>query len=118
MGKKILLVDDEKDLVEATKLCLELQKYEVIVAYDGQEALKKIPENPDLIILDVMMPGMNGFQVLEKLRRELKIITPIIMLTSQRDSRDIFKAQELGVSDYIMKPFEPKELLELIRRFL
>ena len=119
MKKKILVVDDEKDMVEAIRDFLAPRGYTVMSAYNGSEALKKAKEWPDLIILDIMMPGVNGFEVLRELRndQETKLI-PVIMLTAKRDSDSLFKAGELGSTDYIMKPFDVTELLNLVNKYL
>ncbi len=113
----ILLVDDEKDLVKIVKNRLEAAGYGVLVAYDGAQALEKVKERPNLVLLDIMMPGLDGFEVLRRLRnnkntREI----PVIMFTAAGESRSIFEAQGLGVTDYIIKPFEPEKLLSLIKR--
>jgi DNA-binding response OmpR family regulator len=117
---KILVVDDEKDLVEVLTLRLEGSGFKVIVAYDGGEALKKVKEeNPDLIILDIVMPVMDGFEVLARLRRDAQTKdTPVIVLTCKGESKAIFKAQSLGATDYLIKPFEPSELLDAIKEYI
>jgi len=114
---KILLVDDEKDAVELLGFRLQVNNYEVITAYNGQEALERInAENPDLIILDIIMPVMDGFEVLRRIRNDLNTkYIPVIMLTARLDSASIFKAQELGSTSYLMKPIDIDELLKLIK---
>lgn len=120
MAKKILIVDDEKDLVEMLKMRLEANDYEIITAYNGEEGLEKAELcRPDLILLDIMMPGISGFEVLRRLKDNAwaKDI-PVIMLTAKGDTNSIFKAEDMSVKDYIMKPYNSKVLLETIRRFV
>ena len=122
---KILLVDDDEDFVEATKLVLESKPYEVIVAYDGDEGLAKArKEKPDLIILDVIMPVKDGFSAAEQLKKdsELKNI-PVIMLTSfaikrGETSLSISQGLTLDTEDYVDKPVSPQELLKRVERLL
>jgi DNA-binding response OmpR family regulator len=111
--KKILLVDDEPEFVSMLKMRLEANGYEVVTSCDGKSGLEAVQtENPNLLILDVMMPGMDGFQVLRQIRRAEKTrYLPVIMLTAKGESKSIFRSQELGVTDYLIKPFEPSELL-------
>ena len=117
--KKILLVDDEQGFVDTVKQYLESRKYNVIVANDGKEALEKVEENPDLILLDIIMPGIDGFEVLRRLRNNLRTrYIPVIMLTARGESKAILKAQDLGTTDYIIKPFSLKELLYLVKRYI
>src|SRR3989338_1374893 len=111
----ILLVDDEEDLVKIVTNRLEAQGYKVLAAYDGMQALEKVKEHPGLILLDIMMPGMDGLEVLRRLRsNEATRETPVIMFTAVGATRAIFDAQALGATDYIIKPFKPEELLSLI----
>jgi adenylate cyclase len=118
MAKKILIVDDELEFAEMIQMRLEANGYDVITAPDGQTGYDAAEQQrPDLILLDVMMPGMDGFQTLRKLRRSDKTrATPVIMLTARGESSAIFKAQELGVMDYLIKPCDSQELLQLVRR--
>lgn len=112
MKKKILLVDDEKDIVEFLQYNLELEGFEVITAYDGEAALNKLIENPDLIILDIMMPKLNGFEACKRIRMTKNFeTTPIIFLTAKSSETDEIKGLELGASDYIQKPISPKKLI-------
>jgi DNA-binding response OmpR family regulator len=112
------LVDDEPEFVDMIKMRLEANDYEVVTAYDGAEALQKADEErPDLMLLDVMMPGMDGFQVLSRLRHKDETrYTPVVMLTAKGESKSIFKAQDLGVADYLIKPCDSKELLDVVKR--
>ena len=110
--KKILLVDDEPDIVEFLKYNLEQQNFKVLVGYNGIEALKKVKQNPDLIILDIMMDGMNGFEVCEKIKANPKYENiPIIFLTAKAGEVDEIKGLKIGASDYIQKPISPKKLI-------
>ncbi|MFH1269839.1 MAG: response regulator [Candidatus Omnitrophota bacterium] len=118
--KKILIVDDEKVLVETVTLRLEASGYEVIFAYDGFEGLEKAKkEKPDLIILDLMLPRMDGYKVcgLLKVDTRYKKI-PIIMFTARAQESDKKMGKEVGADAYITKPFEPRELLEKINELI
>lgn len=122
--KKVLLVDDDPDFVEAVKVIVENGGYEVRVAYDGQEGLEAVAEErPDIIVLDVMMPVMNGHEACAKLKSDEKTADiPIILLTAVADRvttstythRDMLESE---ADDYIPKPVEPKDLLELIENW-
>ena len=118
--KKILVVEDEKDLVETIKLRLEANNYAVITAYDGQEGLKKArSEKPDLIILDLMLPEINGYKVCRMLKFDQKYKKiPIIMLTARAQDSDKQMGQEVGADAYITKPFEPQVLLAKIQELI
>lgn len=120
-GKKILLVDDDVDFVEATKLILESKSYDVIVAYDGKEGLKKVQtEQPNLIILDVMMPETDGYEVCAKLKSDPRFKhIPVLLLTAVGDAISTTKyTKEMGMKieaeDYIPKPVELNELVERV----
>jgi len=123
MIKKILVVDDEKDVTELIKVRLEANKYEVLTAFSGKEGLEKAKSGqPNLILLDIMMPEMDGFEVLRKLRdmrlkKEIKNI-PVIMLTAKGEVSSMSRAKELGSVDYFVKPFDSEELLRYIRRYI
>jgi two-component system alkaline phosphatase synthesis response regulator PhoP len=112
MKKKILLADDEPDIVEFLHYNLVKEGFEVITAYDGQEALEKLPQKPDLIILDILMPRMDGFEACKKIR-SLKEFenTPVIFLTAKSGEADEIQGLELGASDYIQKPVSTKKLI-------
>ena len=115
MGKRILVVDDEPNIVEILRFNLQREGYEVSAAYDGPEGLEKArTERPDLILLDVMLPGMDGFHVCEELRKTDRL-TPIIMLTAREEERDRVMGMELGADDYVVKPFFVRELLARVR---
>ncbi len=113
---KILLVDDEPDIVEFLKYNLEQNGYDVIVGHDGLQALKKLSENPDLILLDIMMQHLNGYEVYNKIRENKKFQNvPIIFLTAKSGDTDEIKGLELGASDFIQKPISPKKLIARIK---
>jgi DNA-binding response OmpR family regulator len=116
MKTKILLVDDEHDIVEFLQYNLEKENFEVIVAYDGQEAIEKISENPDLIILDLMMPNMDGYEVCSRIRATKNYKdTPIIFLTARSSEIDEVKGLELGADDFIQKPVSPRKIIARIK---
>ena len=115
--KKILVVDDEKKIVDIVKAYLERDGYKVIVAYDGRLALQMArSESPDLIVLDLMLPEVSGWDVCRTLRTESNV--PIIMLTALDDDSDKIVGLELGADDYVVKPFNPKELVSRVRAVL
>ena len=114
---KILLVDDDCEIVESMKVVLESQGYEVFVARDGNQGLALIEEqSPDLVILDMMMPKRSGFLVLEKIRRSNQFPVKVIMVTANEGSRHRSYAEMLGVDDYLRKPFPMDRLLESVTR--
>lgn len=118
--KRILVVDDEADLVEMLKMRLEANNYEVMFAYDGQEALDKArKEKPDLIILDLMLPKMDGYKVCRMLKFDEKYKKiPIILFTARAQESDQKMGKEVGADAYVTKPFEPKVLLGKIEELL
>jgi len=118
--KKILAVDDEKLIVMAIRANLMLEGYEVVTAYDGKEALQKIEEEkPDAVILDVMMPEKNGWDVLREIRANPETeFLPVIMLTALAQDRDVEEGTLLGADVYLTKPFEPTELILALKRVL
>jgi len=114
MNEKILVVDDEKPISDIVKFNLVKEGYEVFTAFDGEEAVKSVMENnPDLILLDVMLPKLDGFQVCRKVRE--KFDTPIIMLTAKEEEVDKVLGLELGADDYITKPFGMRELMARVK---
>ncbi len=122
---KILLVDDDIDFIEATKMVLEKAPYEVIVAYEGDEALRKAKEeNPDLILLDIIMPVKDGFTAAEQLKKDPQLSKiPVIMLTSfssrgQETTIPRSRGFTLEAEDYIEKPVTPEELLSRVKQHL
>lgn len=116
--KTVLIVDDEPDILMLLRLALEAAGYETVEASDGQEALELIrARHPDVVLLDVMMPGMDGWATLEHLG-ETGEHPRVIMVTARTASRDHERAIELGADDFVTKPFEPAELIERMRRVL
>ena len=117
MGQRVLVVDDDKKTVELVKLYLERDGYKVDVAYDGNEGLRKARESrPDLIVLDLMLPGLDGLEVCRTLRTESDV--PIIMLTARTTEEDKLKGLGIGADDYVTKPFSPRELAARARTVL
>ncbi len=119
--RRILIVDDDPEIVESIRMALQARGYEVLVARDGNQGLAMAErESPDLVILDMMMPKRSGFLVLERLRRNQQDdrILPVIMITANEGSRHKAYAEMLSVSDYIRKPFAMDRLLESVKRAL
>lgn len=115
--EKILLVDDEVSIVEFVQINLERAGYQVISAYDGNEAIQLAKkERPSLVVLDIMLPGLDGFEVLREIRRFSNV--PVIMLTAKGEDIDKILGLELGADDYITKPFNPRELTARIKAIL
>jgi DNA-binding response OmpR family regulator len=116
-GKRVLVVDDDLKTVELVKLYLNRDGYGVLTAYDGVEALRLAREgHPDLIVLDLMLPGMDGLEVCRTLRDESDV--PIIMLTARTTDEDKLTGLGLGADDYVTKPFSPRELAARVRAVL
>ena len=115
---KILVVDDEKDLCEILQFNLESEGFSIEVAYSGEEALSKPIESFDLLLLDVMMGGMSGFKLADKIRKELELSVPIIFLTARETENDLLTGFNLGADDYLSKPFSIKELVARIKAVL
>ncbi len=114
MSKKILIVDDEKNIVDILKFNLKKEGFETIEAYDGEQGLElALNQKPDLILLDIMLPKMDGFTVCRKVRQTLS--TPILMLTAKEEEVDKVLGLELGADDYITKPFSPRELIARVK---
>jgi len=117
--KRVLLVDDDIEIIESLRYALESRGYQVLIARDGNQGLVLAErEDPDLIILDMMMPKRSGFLVLEKLRRTRPVPIRVIMITANEGSRHKAYAEMLGVDDYIRKPFAMTRLLETVDRLL
>jgi two-component system, OmpR family, alkaline phosphatase synthesis response regulator PhoP len=118
MAKRILVVDDDRHIVRLVQVNLERAGYTVLTAFDGIEALEKVKqENPDMVVLDVMMPRMDGFEVLRNLQADPHTSSiPVIMLTAKAQDADIFRGWASGVSSYLTKPFNPRELLVFVER--
>src|SRR5665647_503583 len=113
----ILVVDDEKNIVHLARLYLTAEGYRVETAYNGREALAKAKAtSPDLVVLDLMMPELDGWEVCRRLRQESDV--PIIILTARGDDADKIQGLELGADDYVTKPFNPKELVARVKAVL
>jgi DNA-binding response OmpR family regulator len=115
---RILVVDDEKDLCEILQFNLSSEGWEIEVAHSAEEALTKSPESFDLILLDVMMGGMSGFKLADKLRKEMNLSVPIIFLTARESENDMLTGFNVGGDDYITKPFSIKEVVARTRAVL
>jgi DNA-binding response OmpR family regulator len=116
-AKKVLLVDDDPEIIEAIRYALESRGYQIFIARDGNQGLAMAErEDPDLVILDMMMPKRSGFLVLEKLRRTREVPVRVIMITANEGSRHKAYAEMLGVDDYIRKPFAMDKLVEAVER--
>ncbi len=115
---KILVCDDERHIVRLIQVNLERHGYTVVTAYDGKEGLEKARiEKPDLMVLDVMMPYMDGFEVLKTLKREPETENlPVIMLTAKAQDKDVFEGYHYGADMYLTKPFNPMELIAFVKR--
>ncbi|RYG36780.1 response regulator [bacterium] len=118
MALKVLVCDDERHIVRLIQVNLERQGYQVVTAFDGKEGLEKIrAEKPQLVVLDVMMPYMDGFEVLKALRREPETENlPVIMLTAKAQDKDVFEGYHYGADMYLTKPFNPMELVTFVKR--
>lgn len=118
-GRKILLVDDDAEIIEAMRFALESKGYQVLVARDGNQGLAMAErEDPDLMVLDMMMPKRSGFLVLEKLRRSRPVPLRVVMITANEGSRHKAYAEMLGVDDYLRKPFAMDRLIATVERLL
>lgn len=117
---KIMVVDDEPDIVKLVKISLEMANYEVIEAFSGQEALAKAKDVvPSLFLLDIMMPDMNGYEVCKHLKADARTKeVPVVMLTAKGQKGDAEQGLKVGAEDYIIKPFDPFELGEQIAEIL
>ncbi len=114
LSKKVLIVDDEKNIVDILRFNLKKEGYDTLEAFDGEAAVElALSQNPDLILLDIMLPKMDGFTVCRKLRQSIS--TPILMLTAKEEEVDKVLGLELGADDYITKPFSPRELMARVK---
>lgn len=115
---KILVCDDERHIVRLIQVNLERQGYDVVTAFDGKDGLEKVKaENPDMMVLDVMMPYMDGFEVLKNLRKDPDHKDlPVIMLTAKAQDKDVFEGYHYGADMYLTKPFNPMELISFVNR--
>ncbi len=118
MAKKLLVIDDEADLLEVLDTWLESCGYEVSTAKDGMEGLARAKEiKPDLVILDISMPKMDGFEVLSLIRADAQTAsTPVVMLTAKGQTENIFHAERLRAVDFLIKPFDATQLLTAVRK--
>ncbi len=118
--KKVLIVDDEQDIVESLKFVLEAEEYECYTAFNGEDGLKTAKEIiPDLIILDIMMPKMNGYKISRLLKFDSKYKDiPIIMLTARSQEEDKLIGEETGANEYITKPFDLDFVVEKVNEYL
>ena len=118
MPLKVLVCDDERHIVRLIQVNLERQGYIVVTAFDGKEGLEKIQsEKPNLVVLDVMMPYMDGFEVLKSIRREPETENlPVIMLTAKAQDKDVFEGYHYGADMYLTKPLNPMELVTFVKR--
>lgn len=120
MAYKILAVDDEKHIVRLVQINLQKEGYDVVTASNGREALEQVErEKPDLVIMDVMMPEMGGFEALQEMKaNEATSTIPVIMLTAKAQDADVFEGWKSGADLYLTKPFNPQELLTFVKRIL
>ena len=117
-AKKVLICDDDPVILRLLQVNLEIEGYDVVIAHHGEEAVDKaLAETPDLVILDIMMPRMDGYEACRQIRShdETKEV-PIVFLSARAQQSDIDKGRAYGVSDYLTKPFDPTDLLEVIER--
>jgi two-component system alkaline phosphatase synthesis response regulator PhoP len=119
-GKRVLVVDDDKDIVRLVRAYLEEAGYEVLVAYDGETALHVLRrEKPDVLVLDLMLPGRDGWEITRLIRADTRLVaTPIIMLTARVEDTDKIVGLEMGADDYVTKPFNPREVVARVRALL
>lgn len=117
MAEKVLVVDDERPIADILKFNLEREGYQVMVAYDGESAVDlALRELPDVVVLDIMLPGVDGFEACRRIRQRSAV--PIIMLTAKEAESDKVKGLEFGADDYVTKPFSPRELVARVRAIL
>jgi two-component system KDP operon response regulator KdpE len=114
--RRILVVDDEERMVRFIRMNLEHDGFQVMEAFNGKQAIDKMRDTPDLVLLDVMMPDIDGFEVLETIREVSNV--PVIMLTARGEEDDRVRGLELGADDYITKPFSPRELVSRVKAVL
>jgi DNA-binding response OmpR family regulator len=120
VAKKILVVDDDKVIQQLLIVNLELEGYEVVTASDGAAAIERVSsEKPDLVILDIMMPKFDGWEVCRRIKANPKTAeVPVIFVSARAQELDVRRGYELGVGAYVTKPFDPVELLDIIKRVL
>jgi len=119
MSRKILIVEDDQMMLSLLQFKLQREGFETIVVQDGNEAIAKIEnDSPDLIVTDIMMPFLNGMELTSKIRNELNLKTPIIVISSAGQEDMVMQAFKLGADNFITKPFSPNELVMRIRKLL
>ena len=120
MAKNILIIDDAQDIVKALSIRLKAHRYEVITAFDGQKGLDMArSRRPDLIILDLSLPKLDGYKVCQNLKNDPQYKhIPIIMFTAKQGAEDEVLGLEMGAEEYVNKPFEPEELMEKIKKYI
>ncbi len=120
MAKKVLLVEDEKNVILGVRTCLDAVGYDIEIVEDGQEALDAVKrEHPDLILLDLLLPKVDGFEVLKTLKEnEDTASIPVIVLTAKAEEEDRQRVMDLGAENYMTKPFKPQELWDVLRQYL
>ncbi|MDQ3646599.1 MAG: response regulator [Actinomycetota bacterium] len=118
--KRILICDDDPAILRVLQVNLEIEGYQVYAAHHGEEAVElAIANQPDLVILDIMMPRLDGYQACEKIKaNEATRDTPVIFLSARAQQSDIDRGKSFGVSEYLTKPFDPMELLEVVERLI
>jgi len=119
-AKRILVTDDDPVILRLLQVNLELEGYDVLLAHHGEEAYElAVAETPDLIILDIMMPRMDGYETVEKLKATEKTKDiPVVFLSAKAQQSDIERGKEYGVADYLTKPFDPTELIEVVEHLI
>lgn len=120
MAKKILLADDEEDVKTVLRMFLETKGYAVCTAFDGLDAIDQARnEKPDLILLDIMMPLIDGFEVCKKLKADpMTAKIPVVMLSANSHAESVQKGLDVGAAEYLVKPFEPEQLIKLLDKML
>jgi DNA-binding response OmpR family regulator len=119
MGKTIVFIEDEEDVRKAIKYLLEAEGYTCLEATNGPEGIAILSKNPsDLLLLDVMMPGMDGFEVCRIVKNQSELKLPVIFISARSDATDIARGFALGAEDYIIKPFDPQDLADRIGQVL
>lgn len=120
MERTVLIIEDEKLIIVSTQMVLEAAGFRVESAMNGEEGISRARElRPDLILLDIMIPGIDGWETLTRLKRDPEIAAvPVIIFTAREHSRGHQKSSEMGAADYFRKPFEPDELIELVERHI
>jgi len=121
MNKKIMVIDDEEEIVNLVKIAFEMKNHPVAVAYSGEEGLAMLEanENPDLILLDIMMTGIGGYELFKKIRENKKFDNiKIVIFSAKAQADDIEKGLALGADDYIVKPFDPYELIDRVEEII